>query len=167
MNAVASIRNRGRRWLLLIGVAVVSLAVTASTAAAASPVDQDRVIDLVNQQRAVHGLDPNAWNDVLGNAAERYAADMAEGDFFSHRGLDGSRFSERIEDAGYGEWAWLGENLAAGQTTPERVVAAWMNSPSHRAIILSVDSAECGVGHAYSASSRYRNYWTLECGAKP
>ena len=166
MNAVALIKRRSRPFLSLTCVAVVGLALTAGTAAAASPVDQARVIDLVNQQRADHGLRPNAWNDVLGDAAERYAADMAEGDFFSHRGLDGSRFSERIEDAGYDGWAWLGENLAAGHTTPERVVAAWMNSPGHRAVILSVDSAECGVGHGYSASSRYRNYWTLECGVK-
>jgi uncharacterized protein YkwD len=58
----------------------------------------------------------------------------------------------------------MGENLAAGQVTPERVVNRWMNSPAHRANLLSQEACEIGVGHAYAAESVYKHYWAMEVG---
>ena len=51
-----------------------------------------------------------------------------------------------------------GENIASGQKTPAEVVAAWMNSPGHRANILSPTYNQLGVGLATSKSGK--NYWT-------
>ena len=39
----------------------------------------------------------------------------------------------------------VGENIAMGQRTPREVVDGWMNSPGHRANILSSSFAEIGV----------------------
>lgn len=52
--------------------------------------------------------------------------------------------------------AWA-ENVASGQQ-PNQVVAAWMNSPGHRANILNPRYTEIGVGFARDASGR--SYFT-------
>ena len=48
-----------------------------------------------------------------------------------------------------------GENIAMGQTTPEQVVQAWMNSPGHRENIMNSSFTHIGVGYVASG-----NYWT-------
>jgi len=48
-----------------------------------------------------------------------------------------------------------GENIARGQTSPQAVVNAWMNSSGHRANILSSSFTQIGVG--YVADGKY---WT-------
>ncbi|MFP3338704.1 CAP domain-containing protein, partial [Micrococcus sp. SIMBA_131] len=51
-----------------------------------------------------------------------------------------------------------GENIAAGQATPEEVVKAWMNSEGHRKNILNPGYTEIGVG--YISGGSYGHYWT-------
>jgi uncharacterized protein YkwD len=77
----------------------------------------------------------------------------------SHTGSDGSDPGQRITRAGY-IWRTYGENVAAGYTTPESVVAGWMQSDGHRANILNPAFRDIGVGYAYGASSTYKHYWT-------
>ena len=48
-----------------------------------------------------------------------------------------------------------GENIAMGYSTPEAVVAAWMNSEGHRANILSANYTTLGVGYVEDGG-----YWT-------
>jgi uncharacterized protein YkwD len=53
-----------------------------------------------------------------------------------------------------------GENIAYGQKTPQEVMNAWMNSPGHRANILSAVYNEMGVGVAKAANGTF--YWTQQ-----
>jgi hypothetical protein len=57
----------------------------------------------------------------------------------------------------------VGENIAAGQTTPEQVVQGWINSPGHRANMLSNNYTEIGIGYEFLAndtgSVNYNHYW--------
>lgn len=123
--------------------------------------DTSRVLDLVNGHRAVAGLAPLARVAELDSAALRHSRDMALGNFMSHTGSDGSSAGERIQAAGY-DWSSYGENVAAGFATAESVVAAWMNSPSHRDNILGAHFRHLGVAAAFQATSRYGYYWTLD-----
>lgn len=91
---------------------------------------------------------------------------MADNNFFSHTGLDGSTCVSRNVKAGYTDWLKFAENLAAGQETPEQAVRAWMKSKSHKANILSKDLKEIGVGCAYNKDSRYGYYWVQEFATK-
>ena len=52
-----------------------------------------------------------------------------------------------------------GENIAAGQTTPQEVVKGWMNSEGHRKNILNGSFTKLGVGYV-KASTGYKYYWT-------
>jgi len=163
--------SRFTAWLTRAAcAAAVAASLTASVASAAPSdsvlAEQAQVVDLVNQQRAAAGLAPLRINDTLTDDAQSYADYMAKANFFAHQGPDGSNLETRADAAGYTTWTFLAENLAAGQPTPQRVVQAWMNSPSHRANILAPDATEIGLGHAFGPGTTYGNYWALEFGTR-
>ena len=103
------------------------------------------VFQLVNQERVSRSLAPYAWNSRLAIASQRHAEDMVAQNYFSHTSLDGRNFGDRAEDADY-EGSPRGENIAAGQSSAEAVMDAWMNSDGHRSNILSTGSNEIGIG---------------------
>jgi uncharacterized protein YkwD len=112
---------------------------------------------LVNAQRARVGLGKLRLSRTLSKAARRHVRDMARRNYFDHNSLSGASFVDRIRRAGYlrraRSWA-VGENLAWGsgsRGTPGSIVRAWMDSPGHRANILSGKFRHIGVGVAYDA----------------
>ncbi|AFZ34162.1 SCP-like extracellular [Stanieria cyanosphaera PCC 7437] len=123
----------------------------------------NQVLELTNAERTKAGLKPLKLNSKLVNAAQNHSKNMAEDDFFSHTGEDGSSVSDRVQDAGY-QYSRVGENIAAGQKTAEQVVQGWMNSPGHRANILNSNFTEIGIGYEYlendTGSVNYNYYWT-------
>lgn len=114
--------------------------------------DAEALLILVNQSRAEEGLPSLVLNDALNRAALAHSADMEANDYFSHTGLNGSRFSTRSKDAGY-TGSPRGENIAVGQRSVEAVHSAWMNSEGHRRNILNSSITEMGLGHS-------GRYWT-------
>ncbi len=105
-----------------------------------------------------------SMNDLLVRSARAHSQDMAANGYFSHTGLDGSQPWDRMSAAGY-VWSAAGENIAAGQPTPQQVINAWLTSSGHCANIMSDSFTEIGVGHAYSASAPYGHYWTQNFGS--
>lgn len=101
-----------------------------------------------------------AWNGALGDAALVHSRDMAEHRYFSHKGKDGRGAAERALQAGY-RWRRIGENIAAGQNSPEEVVAGWLTSPGHCANIMNSGFTDMGAAYAInSARATGRVYWT-------
>ena len=64
-------------------------------------------------------------------------------------------------NAGYSGSGPYGENIAAGYASAAAAVEGWMNSTGHCRAIMNGSFRVIGVGYAYSASSTYRHYWTL------
>jgi uncharacterized protein YkwD len=127
---------------------------------------EQSVMDQINQHRQAHGLTPLDLASELTQAARRHSHDMAENGFTSHTGSDGSDPGQRIEEAGY-EWTAWGEIIGWGfGGDPESVVSWWINSPSHRSIILSTDYEDLGVGYARDPSSAWVHYWTVNFGKR-
>ena len=75
---------------------------------------------------------------------------------FSHTRPDGGSFSTALTEAGV-SYIRSGENIAYGQTTPQQVVQAWMDSAGHRANILDAGFTHIGVGYAVVNGTAY---WT-------
>lgn len=126
---------------------------------------EQRVLDLVNQERANVGLQPLSFEPHLLEAAETHSQNMALQDFYSHTGADGSDFTDRMEAAGFQFQGRSAENIAAGHTTPESVVEGWMNSTQgHREAILNPDFTQIGVGHYFlendTGNVNWNHYWT-------
>ncbi len=95
-----------------------------------------RVWELVNEERAKAGLAPLEYRADIQSLADIRAEEIDT--FFSHDRPDGTSFFTVFEEAKV-IYRTVGENLAKGQQTPERVVEAWMNSEGHRANILDQD----------------------------
>ncbi|HEX6202199.1 MAG TPA: CAP domain-containing protein [Thermoanaerobaculia bacterium] len=118
-----------------------------SAATAAAPFTH-QVLELVNEERLANGgLPPLKGVALLDSSAGGHSSRMATGDFFSHCDLDTqSSPSGRMQAAGY-FGNTTGENIAAGQSTPQSVMAAWMASTFHRENILRTTFRELGVGY--------------------
>ena len=121
------------------------------------------VLDLTNDYRAGYGLPPLTWDDSLAQAARLHSADMAYNDFIAHEGSDGSTVGERITRTGW-DWRMVKENVATGQQAPYIVVDSWINSPGHRANMLSEDVRYLGVGFYFLESSQAHFHWTQKFG---
>jgi uncharacterized protein YkwD len=118
------------------------------------------VLDAVNRERSRHGLPPMLAHAALARAASAHSADQARQGRLSHTGSDGSTVGQRLQREGY-RWSSVGENVAGGQATAAEVVAAWIGSPGHRAIMLTAGENHAGVGYAAAAQHPLRHFWTL------
>ena len=109
------------------------------------------VVNLVNQERAAAGLSPLTSDSALARVAMDKAKDMYHNNYFSHQSPTyGSPF-DMMRSYGI-SYSYAGENIASGQRTPQEVVTAWMNSPGHRANIMSTNFTTIGVAY-------YNNEW--------
>jgi Ca2+-binding RTX toxin-like protein len=126
------------------------------------------VLNLTNQFRAKNNLPGLKLNTELQASAQSHSKNMAQQDFFSHTGKDGSQAWDRAKRVGY-EANAMGENIAAGQTTPKTVVDGWINSPGHRANLLNASYTELGVGYFLlkndTGKINYKHYWTQVFGS--
>jgi len=138
---------------------------TATCTPADDPAREDALADLINQERTSRGLAALTLAPELTQSARGHSHDMADHDFVSHVGSDGSTPDQRMQAAGYQPTYW-GETIAAGLSDPADVVAGWMNSRPHRAIILSDEFEDFGVGYARNPWSTYTHYWTADFGRR-
>lgn len=109
---------------------------------------------------AMPAVAPLAWNDALFSAAARHSIDMAVNNYFSHTGLDGRSASQRIAAEGYA-WSWVGENIAAGQTSVSTVMSGWLASAGHCANIMRAEYQHVGVSCVQRSGTTYGRYWTM------
>lgn len=122
---------------------------------------EQRVLDLVNVERAKYGLHALGYDQRLDLAAERHNAQQAATNTMAHDGIGDGDPGERIKAVGFNN-AW-GENVATGQLSPEQVVAEWMASPGHRRNILDADYDLLGV--SYTTGPGGRTYWAQSFGS--
>ena len=114
------------------------------------------VIRLTNEERAKAGLPALKVNDKLMQAAAIRAKELTER--FAHVRPDGDETYSVFDEVGYDLGMKLaGEVAAYGQTTPQAVVNAWMQSKGHRDWLLSEECVEVGVGIAISSNGIF--YW--------
>lgn len=103
------------------------------------------VIEETNKQRVAQGLVPLAITPLLNSSAEYKTDDMITRQYFEHESPTGEGVSDLGKRAGY-EYVIMGENLALGDFADAKdLVDAWMNSPGHRANILSTKYQDIGV----------------------
>lgn len=113
------------------------------------------VLCLVNRVRGHYHLQPLAYNRDLRVSATRHSVDMVAHDYFAHDGPHGGTVDDRIGRAGYlyrVSSFFVGENIGGGvgrsYGSPLAIYRAWMQSPPHRANILSSAFHDFGVGVA-------------------
>jgi uncharacterized protein YkwD len=149
------------------------LAVGAPTEAAASSWERYRpdaaecgFLAVINDYRASKGLHRLKLSATLGAAAEHHSADMARNNVFSHTLSTGTSWSTNILSHRYVTGAAMAENIAAGRSSARGVFSLWVNSPGHKANMLSRSMYAIGIGRASDASSKYDWYWTTTFGGR-
>ncbi|TFH79546.1 MULTISPECIES: CAP domain-containing protein [Pseudomonas] len=107
---------------------------------------------------------PLSWNPSLGAAAQGHSKAMAYGNYFAHQDPDGDMPADRARSAGY-RGRQIGENIAAGQSSPGSAMAGWLASPGHCANLMNPMFTQVGAGFASDARSDNGVYWTMLFGA--
>ncbi len=122
----------------------------------------------INRERRSHGRKGLNKNWRLIQAARRHSNNMARTGCFAHQCPGEAGPQKRLQRSGYfrgaRRWAY-GENIAWGKrqyATPRKIVQRWMHSPGHRAIMLSSNYREVGVGFAKTNGGR--GYYTADFG---
>ena len=105
---------------------------------------EQKMLELVNQERAAAGLRPLAPDPELTEVARRHSADMFARGYFAHDTPEGLTPFDRMRAANI-RFLTAGENLALAPTLS---VAhnGLMNSPGHRENILRPQFGRVGIG---------------------
>lgn len=113
----------------------------------------------VNQERAAAGLPALAYNNTMEHYARVKSQDMGDRGYFDHANPEGQLITAQMQADGVSYRAW-GENIAyiSGMSGNAQLATKfmdnWMNSPGHRANILSTNFASIGVG-VYKIGNTY------------
>ena len=122
---------------------VLSFATAAPAAqAASSRVDggERAVVRAINRARAAHGLRALRSHRRLARAADAHTRSMLRANYFSH-----GAFSQRVRR--YVSFRRIGETIAMSTRCSARhYVRMWLNSPPHRAVLLSGGFRRIGIG---------------------
>ncbi|MDR7254096.1 uncharacterized protein YkwD [Nocardioides sp. BE266] len=128
---------------VLVAVPVSAQAAPQAVRSAKAPASmnglEDRLLTEINQARSANGLEAirsvDACTDRL---AEQWGQRIARTGLFEHR--DQNEVIEKCDNS------WAGETLVRGSgLTPAAMVQLWLDSPGHRAILLSPRARRAGI----------------------
>ena len=105
------------------------------------------IIEHTNRLRNESGLPSLMPDNRLMISALNKANDMAKRGYFSHANPEGLRMSYWINNTDY-YYLLAGENLAKGFTSTDKLMRAWIDSPSHYRNLLENKFTNIGVGVA-------------------
>lgn len=132
-------RTRSRAVVALIAISLTLLLTACLNSG------QQRMVDLVNRDRAANGRGGLAVNAQLVSKAQGWAAKMSRDGRISHSSLTSGAPSC---------WRSLGENVAIAGSV-DGLHTAWMRSSGHRANILSTNYTHIGVGVVRRGNTYY------------
>lgn len=122
---------------------------------------QFRMLDSVNTLRSASGQAPVAFDASLNAAAATHSRDMSVQNRPWHFGSDGSSPIDRVARAGF-QGQLVGETISETYETELETLAAWMDKPDTRRIILSPDADK--MGFAWFQEKNGKLWWTLILG---
>jgi uncharacterized protein YkwD len=147
-----------RRIPALMACAVTAGALLLPSSAVAGA--EQEAIDALNDVRRANGLAPLRESGSLNNSSGDYARKMLRHDFFGH--------GSSIDVAG--AFRSAGETLAyhtGWDAQPRRTITRWMNSPGHRAVLLSPGFHWVGMGLARGRlGGRAVTMWVAHVGSR-
>ena len=123
----------------------------------------NRVLELVNIERANAGVAPLVLDEALCNAANMRAIEMDRTGEFSHTRPNGNSYFEVFNICGVGSGTY-GENIAWASygMSPEKLVLEWMNSEGHKANIINSNYTRMGLGYSTGVAGEDGHYWAQE-----
>lgn len=123
---------------------------------------QFRMLDSINSLRQASGLQAVQLNSQLNAAAATHSRDMSVQNRPWHFGSDGSSPIDRVRRAGY-TGTMLGENISETYETELETLAAWMEDPGTRDVLM--DSRATQMGFSWYQENNGKIWWTLLMGS--
>jgi uncharacterized protein YkwD len=127
----------------MLGAGALAASALVPAASAHASVDT-AIVQRINAVRAEHGLQPLRLTAALDRAATDHCREMIAGGGLTHADAAGSlgqRLRRYVAASTFGETiAWMPTGRAG------TVVRAWLNSPPHRAVLLSPQFGRVGIG---------------------
>lgn len=108
------------------------------------PASEQKMFKLVNKERISRGLGQLVFDDQLRDVGRKHCKDMFEKGYFSHYTPEGLSPFDRMDEAGI-LYNSAGENLALSPNV-DIAMQGLMNSPGHKANILSASFGRIGIG---------------------
>lgn len=122
---------------------------------------QFRMLDGLNALRRAAGAPALALSAELNAAAFTHSRDMAVQNRPWHFGSDGSSPIDRAARVGY-TGSFLGEVISETYETELQTLAAWVEAPQTRDILLNAEAFEMGFGYFQEETGKI--WWTLVTG---
>jgi uncharacterized protein YkwD len=136
---------------MLVACSLLLVAAPHAQARRVSPSDSS-IVAAINAARTVRGLRAAAVDPALTRAAVAHSADMIRRQYFEH-----GPFATRLRAFG-AHGPTFGEALSWSSGMSGRaIVAAWLSSPPHRAVLLRPGFVRVGVG---AVEGRFQG-WSL------
>jgi uncharacterized protein YkwD len=162
LRRLASITFAAVLGLAIVGPASVAAATPPLVDGTAVAAAETAMVSALNADRAALGLLPVQVDSRLMAIARARSADMVAKTYFSHTQPDGRNVFNILTGQGI-TWYNAGEIIAWNNYPMDSTVSVanrqWMNSPGHKAIIISNDLNYVGVGLALDPATG-KKLWT-------
>ncbi len=122
---------------------------------------QFRMLDGINELRQAAGIAPLQFDSALNAAAATHSRDMSVQNRPWHFGSDGSSPLDRVARAGF-TGAMLGENISETYETELETLAAWMEDPDTRGVIMDPRARRLGFDWYQEPAGKI--WWTMVTG---
>ena len=124
-------------------------------------------VRILNEERIKKGLSALVINEDLCRASRYHSYDMATEFYFTHESQDNGSFSvgafDRIyQFAGNKTRHSQSENIAAGNSSPQKTYIQWFNSRTGHKENMFGNWKEIGIGYVNIPGSKYTHYWTTD-----
>lgn len=143
------------RAKLIVTAALASVAGTVIVAAPSASAESSgsaftsRLVTLVNEARAQHGLRALSVASGTSSVAASWSSHMASSNTLAHN----PSLESQLESHGSPNWTTYGENVGEGPaSSADKLFTAYMNSPEHRANILDSGYRYLGIATVFSGS---------------
>ncbi|MFB4211008.1 CAP domain-containing protein [Shouchella sp. JSM 1781072] len=107
--------------------------------------NEKQIFELTNAIRTSYGLKPFTWSDDVAQVAYNHSKDMHDEEYFDHVSPIHGTLLDRFH-AGHVSFAEAGENIAFNYVDGIAAVGGWLNSDSHRVVLLHEEFTDLGVG---------------------
>lgn len=129
--------------LFAIGIACFLAASAAKGQMPPRNESERELFELLNHERVAHNLPELKWDDALFKAARQHALLMLDLNILEHQLPGEPGLEERLTAAG-ARFTFIAENIAIGKDSVT-IHNGWMQSPGHRANILSPRVTSVGI----------------------
>lgn len=123
---------------------------------------QYRALDTVNALRQELGLPVLELDSKLIAAAATHSRDMSVQNRPWHFGSDGSSPLDRVQRVGY-TGNLIGENISESYENESETLAAWMQDPTTRNVILNPNARK--MGFSWFQEPNGKIWWTMVAGS--